>query len=60
MRNWLSPGFLSTCRSGDDEPNGGVANWICCSRHKSSSENFFQERSDDGKGVLELPGTKVG
>ena len=24
MTHWLSPGLLPTCRSGDDEPNGGV------------------------------------
>ena len=22
--HWLSPGLLPTCRSGNDEPNGGV------------------------------------
>ena len=25
MTHWLSPGMLPACRSGDDEPNGGVA-----------------------------------
>ena len=24
VTHWLSPGLLSTCRSGDDKPNGGV------------------------------------
>ena len=41
VRNWLSPGFLPACRSGDDKPNDGVTGWIWSSRHKSSPENFF-------------------
>ena len=40
VRDWLSPGFLPACRSGDDEPNGGVVGWIWSIRRKSSQENF--------------------
>ena len=60
-RDWLSLGFLPACRSGHDEPNGGVAGQIWSSCRKSSLENFFgNEEFDSGGGVLELPGTKVG
>ena len=27
LTHWLSLGLLSTCRSSDDDPNGGVPSW---------------------------------
>ena len=60
VRYWLSPRFLPTCKSGDDEPNGEVA-----SRNGPVAEKVHWrvfpslKRSDGGEGVLELPRTKV-
>ena len=41
VRDWLSSGFLSACRSGGNEPNGGVVSLIWSSCWKSLLENFF-------------------
>ena len=38
LTHWLSPGMLPTCRSGDDEPNGGVA----CRNGAITGEFFFR------------------
>ena len=60
MRHWLSPRFMLACRSGDDEPNGGVAG-----RNGAIVEKVHQgvfptlKRTDGSELILEFLGTKV-
>ena len=61
MRDWLSPGFLSTCKSGDNKLNGGVAGWngvVVGKVHRRVCQTL--KRAEDGVGVLEFPGTGCG
>ena len=60
VRYWLSLGFLPACRSGDDEPNGGVVGRNRVVAGKGHQRVFpALKRSDDYERVLELPETKV-
>ena len=58
--HWLSSRLLPACRSGDNEPNGGVADRNGAFAIKVHRRVFLAlQRSDGDGGVLELPRTKV-
>ena len=60
VRDWLSPGFLPTCKSGDNEPNGRAIGRNGAVARKVHRRVFpTLKRSNGGGGVLELHRTKV-
>ena len=60
VRYWLSLGSLSACRSGNNEPNGGVTDRNGAVAEKVHKRVFPPlKRSDGGGGILDFLGRRL-